>query len=221
MPPAHHPPTDMMWSYTVGNLDPAAGVLVATHLALCPRCRRELARMESAAGNMFEAIEAAPIDRRSLDDVLGRIDGSGPARAQPPPRSAPSGNPIYPRPLRDYLEDGQEPGSWRSMADGVESIDVDVQGEGRRMRIMRVQPGQRLPRHGHGGDEITMVLAGGYRTADGAFSRGDVECADSSTIHQPVADPGEPCLCVTVTRGPLVPTAALSWLVQKVSRLWS
>lgn len=220
-PPTYHPPSEMMWSYAVGNLDPAAGVLLATHLALCPRCRRELASLESAAGSMFEAIDATPVDRRSLVDVLAQIDDGVAMPPQPRRPPPPAVNPIYPRPLRDYLEAGPEPGPWRPVADGIESIDVAFPGDRRRMRILRVQPGRRLPRHGHGGDEITMVLAGRYRTSDGAFGRGDVESADSSTIHQPVADAGEPCICVTVTRGPLVPTAALSWLVQKVSRLWS
>ncbi|MBM3515135.1 MAG: hypothetical protein FJX59_15705, partial [Alphaproteobacteria bacterium] len=167
------------------------------------------------------SIDAAPVNRLSLAETLRRIEGATVTQLRPARQSPHRVNPVYPRPLRDYLGEGPEPGEWRQVAGGVEVIDVPIPVDDRRVRILRVQPGQRLPRHGHSGDEVTMVLAGGYRTREAAYRRGDVESADASTIHQPVAEPGEPCICVTVTRGPIIPTVALSRLFQKVSRIWS
>ena len=220
MPLSHHPTTELLWSYAVGNLEPASAVVVATHLALCPKCRRETATMEATAGEMFESIDAAPVDNGALERLMARVDGEGASAAVRPPPPARPINPPYPRPLRDYLDQG-EPSAWRRLADGVEAADVNISNGGRRVRLLRVQPGRRLPRHGHGGDELTLVLAGGYRNENGAFARGDVECADQSVIHEPVADLGDPCICLTATRGPMVPTAVLSWIAQRISRLWS
>ncbi|MCB2108841.1 MAG: cupin domain-containing protein, partial [Rhodobacteraceae bacterium] len=90
--------------------------------------------------------------------------------------------------------------------------------QGYRARVLRIAPGTRVPHHGHGGEEMTMVLAGGYTDESGSFARGDVQCADQSTVHQPVADPGEPCIALTVTRGALVPTGFFSILARLFPR---
>jgi len=37
----------------------------------------------------------------------------------------------------------------------------------------------------------------------GRFARGDVETADADLVHQPVAEPGEDCICLAVTDAPL------------------
>jgi len=57
--------------------------------------------------------------------------------------------------------------------------------------------------HGHAGNEMTLVLQGSYRAGGARFRAGDVECADEATNHQPVADPGETCVCLAVTDAPL------------------
>jgi putative transcriptional regulator len=47
------------------------------------------------------------------------------------------------------------------------------------------------------------VLSGGFDDGDESFTRGDIECADQDTVHQPVAMKGEDCICLAVTTGPL------------------
>lgn len=218
MKPIHHPPTELLWSYVVGNADAASSLLVATHLALCPHCRRETVAMEAAAGEMFEAIETAPVEDRAFDRIMARIDAPPPASQGRGPNMK-SINPIYPRPLRDHLLDG-EPQSWRWIAEGVEAADINLEVTGRRVRLIRVEPGRRFPRHGHGGDELTLVLAGRYRSESGAFARGDVETADQTVVHQPVADSGAHCICLTVTRGALLPGLLRSLMSSDFGRRW-
>jgi len=72
--------------------------------------------------------------------------------------------------------------------------------------------------HGHSGDEMTMVLAGGYTDATGNFQRGDVEAADDGLVHQPVADAGEECVCLVVTEGELQPTGMIAKVLQPFFR---
>lgn len=66
---------------------------------------------------------------------------------------------------------------------------------------------------------MTMVLAGGYTDEFGSYARGDVETAEGAQVHQPVADAGEPCICLTVTRGALIPSALFSVLTRFFPRL--
>ncbi|MEZ4363044.1 MAG: cupin domain-containing protein [Kofleriaceae bacterium] len=50
--------------------------------------------------------------------------------------------------------------------------------------FVRVAPGGTFPYHGHGGDEITLVLAGSARTSDGKILRiGDETTEDPGSAH--------------------------------------
>ena len=60
---------------------------------------------------------------------------------------------------------------------------------------------------------LTLVLQGGYSDANGSYAPGDLQVADSEILHNPIADPGEDCINLSVTTGPLrfkglVPTIA-------------
>ncbi len=207
----NHPFSDVLWAYASGTLDEASSVLVATHLSLCPHCRADVARMEAMGGEMLEDVSAAPMSSGALNDILARLDA--PASTKQSVSSRPVRGPsILPRPLRDYVMSDDGDIQWKRLASGVEYLDLDVRAEGRRARLLKIAPGTRVPRHGHGGEEMTMVLAGGYSDEFGSYARGDVETADSSHIHQPVADAGEPCICLTVTRGALLPSMVASAL---------
>jgi putative transcriptional regulator len=76
-----------------------------------------------------------------------------------------------------------------------------------------------MPNHGHAGEEFTMVLAGGYRDAQGSYRRGDVEVADGDVVHQPVADADGDCVCLVVTRGDLKPTGLFARVLQPLMRM--
>jgi len=60
-----------------------------------------------------------------------------------------------------------------------------------------------VPRHGHGGRELTLILAGTLCDGDAVFARGDVEETDESIEHEPIAGPNEDCVCLAVTDAPL------------------
>ncbi|MBL8645213.1 MAG: cupin domain-containing protein [Rhodospirillaceae bacterium] len=212
----HHPQGDALWAYAAGTLDEASSVLVATHLALCPSCRADVARMEAMGGEMLEDVGTAAMSASAFTDILSRIDEPVEAKPAAQPVRAAHNDTLLPRPLRDYVS-GDAP--WKKLTTGVEYIDLKVRAEGRRARLLKIAPGTRVPRHGHSGEEMTMVLAGGYSDEFGSYARGDVETADVSHVHQPVADAGEPCICLTVTRGALLPSALVSVLTKIFPRL--
>jgi len=71
------------------------------------------------------------------------------------------------------------------------------------VRLLSIPAGQRMPRHGHGGEELTLVLQGSFDDAIGHYAKGDVATADASIDHQPIAGAQELCLCLAVEDGPL------------------
>lgn len=214
----HHPQSDTLWAYAAGTLDEASSVLVASHLALCPECRADVARMEAMGGEMLEDAGTVSISS-SLDDIMARLDGPVFVKAQSQPIKTPANDTILPRPLRDYVGSSVDTVKWRGLTSGVEYFDLPVRAKGRRARLLKIAPGTRVRSHGHGGEEMTMVLAGGYTDEFGSYARGDVETADVTQVHQPVADAGEPCICLTVTRGALIPSAIFSVINRFFPRL--
>ena len=90
------------------------------------------------------------------------------------------------------------------LAPGVKQIVLPLdQGSGTKTRLLKLAPGFVTPAHSHKGRELTMVLQGSFSDELGRYGPGDVEEADGEVNHQPMADTGEPCICLAVTDAPL------------------
>jgi putative transcriptional regulator len=224
----HHPHEDALLGYAAGTLDEATSIMVATHLALCPDCRRVVRAAETVGGELIETLTPASRVATSVEDMLNLI-----ARAQPGPdaptasadmrreRAANSNraDPLLPHPLRGYVPGGIETLDWRWMGPGVRYARILEGEDGAKVGLMRIASGTRMPHHGHTDEEYTMVLAGGYRDGFGSYRRGDVETATAETQHQPIADPDGDCICLVVTRGTLRPTGLFARVLQPLMRM--
>lgn len=211
--PHHHPGTDLLLAYAAGTLAEGPGLLVATHLALCPLCRAEVAGMEAIGGALLS--DGEPVTAVSdglLSDVLARLDG--PPLAEAPRRrhhAMPGLAPVLPEPLRSYIGGDVDQIRWRRTIPGLHEADVTCSGGS--VRMMRIRPGKGMPRHTHGGDEFTLVLAGGFTDAGGHYLRGDFAATDPTVDHRPVADDGVDCICIAFTDAPLRLTGRfMRWL---------
>ncbi|KIL97276.1 hypothetical protein CCC_00337 [Paramagnetospirillum magnetotacticum MS-1] len=204
-----HPSDELLVAYGAGSLDEAASLLVATHLALCPRCRAEVGRIEAMGGAVIETLPPSDLGADALASVLARLDQLPGA---PMPRSPVVAAPGLPSPLRDYLPASLEALPWKRLAAGIEQA-ILLQARGIRARLLRIGAGIVVPEHGHGGMELTMVLQGGFTDSGTGYARGDVAMADQQVVHSPAADGGETCLCLAVTHGPLKLTGLVGRLV--------
>jgi putative transcriptional regulator len=70
-------------------------------------------------------------------------------------------------------------------------------------RLLRGVPGAQTGSHRHAGLEYTLVLKGGFSDETGRYAPGDLQVMEGDMRHNPVADPGEPCINLAVTTGPL------------------
>lgn len=229
--PDHHPDETSLLEYASGALREAAAVLIATHLALCPRCRDAVAGLETLGGAMIEDLPPSPLAPSSFAAMMARLDEPAaapqagapppsPARAAPArPAGAPILPPILPRPLRDYAGGDHAGLAWRRLSPSVDRIDLPLRGgpidlplrgETRdHLRLVRVRAGATLPRHTHGGTEMVLVLSGGFRDRGQQFRRGDVAHSDHEIDHGPVIDSDGDCICLSVTDAPLRFTGVL------------
>jgi len=204
----HHPSEATLAAYAAGSLGEGPSLVVATHLALCPACRAEVGRLEAVGGVLLEDLEPAALGGDCLDRVLARLDEAGPEPTAPArPRTVGTDrSPSFPEPLRGYLgAEGEEP-RWRWLAPGVRQLEVMGRrgDDGASVRMLRLAPGVRMPAHGHGGLELTLVLEGGFTDDRGTYVRGDVaECDEETVHHQPVVDEDGECICLIATDAPL------------------
>ncbi len=188
----HADPATLL-AFAAGSLPEALSAVVAAHVAMCPVCRREIADMElmgaalltgdllaSSSGSRFPV----PPRPRTAPATLAKAPRRAAADPLPPPIATAYGLTLDTVPWRRL-----GPGVWHhrlSLAPGSEGD----------LRLLRIAAGQKMPEHGHGGTELTLVIAGAYRDTTGQYYPGDIQDIDEETEHSPVADPDEGCICL-------------------------
>ena len=76
---------------------------------------------------------------------------------------------------------------WRWLAPGVRYFPLALSpGATGDLRLLKIAPGRKMPEHGHGGCEMTLVLDGAYSDETGIFRRGDIQDVDGELEHQPI-----------------------------------
>jgi len=91
---------------------------------------------------------------------------------------------------------------WRSKLGGVEGRKINRLCErGVDARLFKIRPGAEIPHHDHIGQELTLVLQGGFSDENGTYHRGDVCVGETGEPHTPIGLPGEACVCYAVSLG--------------------
>ena len=194
--PTHHPSQDLLLAYASGAADEATGLIVAAHLAYCAACRLQSRELEALGGSLLQELSPVPMSDAALNAALMKLDGpfERPARA-----ASRDGTPA---PLRSYIGGDLSDVRWRRVSPLLSYLPVFRRG-GVTARLLRGVPGAQTGRHGHAGLEYTLVLKGGFSDETGSYAPGDLQIMEGEMHHNPVADPGEPCINLAVTTGPL------------------
>ena len=123
--------------------------------------------------------------------------------------------PVFPQPLRDYVGCDLGEVKWAMVGGGVRQRILSTGNDRSEVaRLLYIPAGERVPEHGHRGLEFTLVLAGDFRDGEVVFRRGDLEVADETVQHTPIAGEGDPCICLAVTNAPLRFKSFLPRLIQ-------
>jgi putative transcriptional regulator len=188
----HHPDDALLLAYAAGGLDAAMSLILATHLSFCARCRRLVADQEKIGGALLEDIPPIAMDSDALAQVMARLDE--PAVLEPHQPS----NDNTPAPLRAMLGHDLSRVRWRKMGPNLGYVTLYRQGPVA-VRLLRGAPRTDVGSHSHRGMEYTLVLRGGYTDATGSYGPGDFQVASAELRHNPVADPEEDCINLSVT----------------------
>jgi putative transcriptional regulator len=200
----HSAPDELLLDYAAGVLPEGPALAVALHVALDPLSRRVVRRLRGLGGAFLEnEAGAVEMGEAALEDALARLDQEPVDEPAPSASAARPGFEWAPIPLRPYLA-GK---SWKRAFGGFDEIRLDLLGSDmHRVSLLRLQPGEGLPVHRHDADEYTVVLQGGYTDNTGNYVAGDFAMGPGPVAHEPIADPGEPCIALIVLEKPIVLT---------------
>jgi putative transcriptional regulator len=194
-----HVPEELLIAYAAGSLAEPQALLVATHVALCPACREAATGLDAVGGALLDRLQPAELAPEALETLLSKLDAAAPAPPPSPPLDS-----VLPAPLRAYVGRDFDSIRWKNAGGGVQEFPLPIPNvEGFSVLLFKVGSGRRIPTHTHEGEELTLVLAGGFSDESGHYLRGDVCAADPSVEHRPVADTDGDCVCLAVTAGKL------------------
>ncbi len=208
----HHPDGSTLMSYAAATLAEPLAAVVACHVSMCPSCWAEVRDLERMGAALMLSEPKRPEDR--------------PLEPRHPPESA-----IWSAPRRIDRSDERLPAPlvatygltleripWRRLGPGVWhhrlALRQDREGD---LRLLKIAAGRKMPDHGHGGAELTLMLEGSYSDVTGQYRRGDVQDVDEEVEHQPVVGAEADCICLIASDRP----ARFKSLIGRMMQPWT
>jgi putative transcriptional regulator len=194
----HHLDDATIISYAAGTLGEGLSIAVASHLAFCSECRTAVRAAERVGGYLL-AEDEKPVSDSCRSATLASLDGI--ILQAPRPKAA---HAEVPSVLADLIDhQSLDSLKWKTKGPGIALYEIPVSpGSNTRLQLLKVGPGKRLPEHGHGGEELTVILRGSYSDHTGKYQRGDIADLDEEMEHQPVVDSDVDCICLIATEAP-------------------
>ena len=194
--------SELYSAYAAGALDPAFALMVETQSVLREDVHLDVVLSETIAGVMLEAEPEAKMGADAMArafEAIDALEAGGPSARQISTGVNASLNELLalPDPLREQALIASGDGGWRQLGFGIRRLPLEV-GSELEVELYRIQPGARIARHSHGGQEFTLVVSGGFTDETGSYGPGDVSVKGPSDEHQPVGDPGEPCYALAI-----------------------
>ena len=207
----HHLPDWLIRDYVTGRLARPFALVVAAHVSLCDACRAQMESEEVGGSLMMEALPMMAPSAVLRDRVLAALDVPDPL-----PKARRPAQGIYPGAIMAELK-GRAP-RWRALGGGIKQAILSEGAEGS-ARLLCIPPGRAVLDHSHDGLELTLVLQGMFEDETGRFAKGNVEVAEGDLEHQPIAGPGEACICLAATDAPLRFSQLIPRLLQPIFQI--
>ncbi|WP_319535315.1 ChrR family anti-sigma-E factor [uncultured Vibrio sp.] len=204
-----HPDNKLLEAYASGSIDAVSGLVVATHLETCSKCRDFVNRVEAEQANVVSGLPCGYVPE--FDEMFNNIVTAPPMTdsviIRDSAKVSVAGKSFeLPKTLSRFSD---LVGSWRSYGGKVYSAQIDF-GEDARVNLMYISENVQIPQHTHKGVESTLILHGGFSDEDGEYEEGDLMIRDGSVKHSPFTKAGEDCLCLTVLTEPMIFTQGVA-----------
>ncbi len=195
----YHPEQDLLTEYAAGTLPLAQSACVSIHVERCGQCRRQVRQLTELGASLFEHLEPVAVGDAQLNAVLARLDEETPL-AYDNSRAAPESTPaILQRLMRGDFSDL----TWKNIGSSLRISYLQTGDPRHELALYHIRAGGRIPNHTHRGNEMTLVLQGGFSDADGNYHEGDFLFRGPEDAHAPTALQSEDCICLAVLDAPL------------------
>ncbi len=194
----HHPSNDFLVEHTAGSLPVAQAACISAHLSYCERCRRVDNQLRTLGGAMLERLEPETVSEALLDNVLARLEDPAPLTY-----SDQTIRTELPGLLERLINKDFSQLVWKRVTRALSVSYLSTGDTNHEFALLRIAEGGRIPEHTHGGNEMTLVLEGGFSDGRDSYHPGDFIFRSSEDKHAPVALDGEDCICLTVLDAPL------------------
>lgn len=201
----HHLDDATLMSFAAGSLPQALAAVAAAHVAVCARCRDEVAMLERIGGALVAGMPTAAMSGTA--PAMPRIDATPAA-----PRPAAAAREV-PYPLARLIGGNLDEIRWRWIGPGLWHRPLQIAGSGS-LQLLWGAPSAQVPEHDHGGSELTLVLRGALIDATGRYGPGDIADIDETVERHAPAAGAEGCICVIANEHPTRFRGILARLMQ-------
>lgn len=194
----HHPGDELLLPLAAGRLGAGQALVVGTHLEGCAECRARLHTLQALGGSLVRQAEPIALEPGAWERTLQRIDGAAREPEAATASAAHAPHPTLPDGVRWPASlRGCDVSAWRWMGPSMRFARIRVPHDPEAsLFLLRIGEGRSLPRHTHGGTELTQVLCGTFDDGRAVFGPGDFDAADESVHHQPLVQAGATCVCL-------------------------
>lgn len=194
----HHPSTPLLLDYAAGNVSVAQSICISTHLHFCAHCQQQTMRLDQVGGELLDTLPGDTVDGDLFAQLMQRIDCSAPIRhavSHLPNR--------LPRVLQKLIPQGFDKLSWQRISRSLEVYRLTIGNGDAELALHRIYPGGKVVEHSHRGEELTVVLQGGFFDQHGSYELGDFIRNDENCTHRPAATGDEMCICLSGLSAPI------------------
>ena len=208
----HPAPEELLLDYAAGALPDGPALAVALHVALDPASRRAVDRLNAVGGALIEGEAGAALDDAALERAMARLDAGRRRAAARCRRARRPGFEWAPAPLVPHLRPGM---GWRRILGKFDEIRLDLPGDCHRVSLLRLEPGTRPA-----GAQACRLRVHGlpagrlHRRRPATTASATSPSGPGAERHEPIADPGEPCIALIVVEKPIVLTGPWGRLLQ-------
>lgn len=217
--PNHHPDQFLLSDFAAGSTNAAVALPVAVHLEHCAKCRNDTNALTAVGSNLFADLDSVPVSDNAFQQTLEAIDkvGSMEDAAQQTQQSVTNAD--VPRALQALIPGDLEQLTWQRLGSSLRVARLTFGDRQHEVALHHIRADGQVANHGHRGNEITVVLRGGFSDADGDYRAGDFMWRTADEVHQPAAWKDSDCLCLSVLDAPIRVEGWLGWLINPFVRL--
>ena len=202
----------LLIDYANGTLPLALEVLVETHISMNPASAKSIRMLLQIGGVLIENSEPVSLSEGSFEKLMAEIDVTDYSEEEEHFHVSNDNN-LLPLPLRNYIKDMDSPKGWKRVGIGLSEQSIDFGDEFGSAKLYKISPGCSVPSHSHDGNEVTLVLSGGFTDEYGQYGPGDISIQETGAVHKPVADADGECIVLAINEGPIVLTGPVGRLL--------